>query len=115
MEQEKQIILEHIEEMDEEQIKALYFLISCANGNSTYSDLMKFAGLYHQVDSARPQGWSDKCRNEMGFEPKYFVWSYQNNSVGGEPVNLYVAALEKFFKVLAYDYKFRKEVTATNK
>lgn len=99
-EQKKNIILAYVEDMSEAQIDALYFLISYANGNGTYGDLMKFAGLYNQVDSARPQAWSEKCRNEMGFEPKYFVWSYQNNSVGGQPVNLAEKALEKFVKVL---------------
>jgi hypothetical protein len=108
MEQQKRIILEHIEDMDEEQIDALYFLISYANNCKTYGDLMKFAGLYDQVDSARPQEWSDKCRNEMGFNPAYFVWSYQENSSWGKPVNLAAAVLEKLCKTLNYDYPFAK-------
>ena len=91
---------------------ALYFLISYANGCKGFRDLMVFADLYKSVDSARPQSWSDKCRNELGFNPEYFVWSYQENTVFGKPVNLAAAVLEKLAEVLAYEYPERKKMIA---
>lgn len=109
MSQNKEIILRYIEDMDEEQIDALYFLISYVNGCRNNIELRKFAGLYDQVDPARPQGWDDKCRNEMGISPDYYVWSYQQNTLGGQPVNIAEAFLNRLRVVLSDEYPVIKK------
>jgi hypothetical protein len=109
MTQNKEIILRYIEKMDEEQIDALYFLISYVNGCKSTADLRKFVGLYDAVDPARPQGWDDKCRNELGVDPNYYAWSYQKNTLGGQPVNIAEAFLNRLRIVLSYEYPVIKQ------
>ena len=61
-------------------------------------DLMKLIFTEDElknVDSAIPQPWADKMR-EMGVQPRYFAWSYNENRIGGAPVDLAAAFLERF-------------------
>ena len=47
------------------------------------------------IDSAYPQPWADKMR-EMGVDPRYFVWSYNESRISGAPVDLAKMFLERF-------------------
>lgn len=61
----------------------------------TKAELMHlvFNGNTNAVDTALPQTWFNKV-NELGINPAFFVWSYQENKVFGSPVNL----LEEYAK-----------------
>jgi hypothetical protein len=94
----KKSLLEWINNMSDEQINVIEFIIGLPNKD--FGDLMKFCGKYDGVDSARPQGWSDKMRDEMNFNPVGFVWSYQkeDNAGGcGKPVNLFAEFYNKLY------------------
>lgn len=52
-----------------------------------------FNGNTNGVDTAVPQTWFNKVQ-ELGIDPAFFVWSYQENKVFGSPVNL----LEEYAK-----------------
>jgi hypothetical protein len=49
------------------------------------------------IDFAIPLEFGKKC-DELGIEKYWFVWNYNNNSIGGEPLNL----LEQFAKKLEW-------------
>lgn len=64
-------------------------------------DLMKLLFTKEElrnIDTAYPQPWADKMR-EMGVDPRYFVWSYNEHRISGAPVDLAKMFLERFNKL----------------
>jgi len=47
------------------------------------------------IDSAIPLEWSNKMR-ELGVNPWWYVWSYNENRIGGAPVDMAAKFLERF-------------------
>lgn len=84
----KEIVKNYVESFTESQCEDLLFVINLAQGMKDKGDIMKFVGLDKNVDSARPQPWSDKMRNEMQVSPMWYVWSYQQVGVWGKPEHL---------------------------
>ena len=101
--QEREICQDYIDQMTDEQCKTLMFLFELANGNNNKGEIMKFTNHYENVDSAIPQQWADDMRNDMRVHPRWYVWSYLNNHIGGEPVHL----LEVLFKKLIEDLEIK--------
>jgi len=42
---------------------------------------------HSKIDFTIPQQWADKCR-DMRVDPQYYVWSYLDDRVGGQPFHL---------------------------
>jgi hypothetical protein len=91
----KEFVTKYVESFTEKQCEDLLFLINMAQGFKDKSDIMRFVGLYQNVDSARPQPWSDKMRDEMQADPMWYVWSYQKTRIFGKPEHLLEALINK--------------------
>ena len=66
------------------------------------------------VDSAIPLPWADKMR-DLGIQPKYICWSYNESKIFGEPVDLAAKFLERFTRqphLLVNAEQDRNEVSA---
>ena len=77
----KEMCQEYLNEFTEEQCESLLFFLEMAQGQKDKGDIMRFISLYHNVDSARPQAWSDQMREDMRANPMWYVWSYLENHV----------------------------------
>ncbi len=91
----KEMCQEYLNEFSEEQCESLLFLLQMAQDSKDKGDIMRFVDLYHNVDSAKPQPWSDKMRNEMQVNPWMYVWSYKDTAVWGKPEHLYEHMIQK--------------------
>lgn len=91
---------QYVEKFTEEQCADLLFVIELANYTKDKGDIMRFTEYYEKVDSAKPQAWSDKMRNEMRADPMWYAWSYKEHSVWGQPVHLLEKLFEKLIKSL---------------
>lgn len=98
MKADKELIIENIESFSDEQLEVFKFLLELANGYSNKGDIMKFTDSYKGVDTAIPQPWADKMRDH-GINPGWYVWSYQENRVFGEPIHLLEKLHDKMIKV----------------
>lgn len=98
----KELVKSYVESFTESQCEDLLFVINLAQGMKDKGDIMKFVGLDKNVDSARPQPWSDKMRDEMQVSPMWYVWSYQQVGVWGKPENLLEALIKKISEDLKY-------------
>jgi hypothetical protein len=47
------------------------------------------------IDFAIPMEWADKMR-DMGVQPFWYVWSYNEHRISGAPVNLAEKFMEKY-------------------
>lgn len=98
----KEFVSAYVESFTEKQCETLLFLINLANDEYTSKgDIMRFVELYQNVDSAKPQQWSDKMRDEMQVNPFWYVWSYQHTRIFGKPEHL----LEALFNKICLDLK----------
>ena len=92
---------EYLDNFTEEQCESLLFLLQMAQGNKNKGDIMKFVDLDRNVDSAKPQEWCDKMRNEMRVNPWMYVWSYKDSGMSGKPECLNEHLLNKLCKDLS--------------
>ena len=93
----KEKIADAIGYLTEEQSEILYFVLSLVRGCQTMQEVRKFCELYDCVDTAVPQDWFNEVE-ALRIDPREFVWSYQKNKLGGEPVHVWSKFIHTLLK-----------------
>ena len=93
----KEILAEAVNYLTEEESDNMVFLLQFVKGNVTMDRVRKFCELYDCVDTAVPQDWFNEVE-ELRINPREFVWSYQNNKLGGEPVHVWSKFIHTLLK-----------------
>ena len=69
--------------------RGIRFAYESIGNTATKEDLalVVFDGDLSGVDLSVPQYWHNKAI-ELGINPHSYVWSYKNDVIGGEPINV---------------------------
>jgi len=98
---DKKDILIHKIESNPELASYLYDVLNSLEGYNSHRGLITATegkDFSDKVDTAFPASFGNSIR-ELGFQPHYFVWNYNESNIFGAPYNVAVAVLNKLSKL----------------
>jgi hypothetical protein len=100
MNQSKELLIAQVNNMTDQDADQLLELFTELSNHDLRGALSALKIDTNSMDSARPQEWSDRMR-EQSIDPRGYFWSYKEDRIWGRPFNAHTAIVDSLMNLAA--------------